>query len=353
MPAHAPSLFSAKSAIYAAHLPRWRQEDAGEDALHDLPHARSTDQTGRMTASAGTPAAPSFAIDLPRLEEPASRWRTLLIHGITAALAIAIALSISEAELGLFVRQALATPSFVVTLLALYFTLPVADWIIFRRLWRLPAAGFPVLLRKRITNELLVSYSGELYFYLWARQRTGLTNAPFGAIKDVNIQSALAANVVTLALMLVAYPFLTELHMGDYAGGAFWSAALIFAISAGFVAFRRRVFSLGARDLWTIFGIHMVRLTVTTFLGALLWHLVMPSAPIGLWLGLSALRLLVYRLPLLPAKEVLFATITLFLLGDDAASGVVALTSASVLILHLFVGMVLILGGLIPERRAR
>lgn len=46
-------------------------------------------------------------------------------------------------------------------------------------------AGIGALLRKLVSNELLLGYLGEAQFYAWARSRTNMTTAPFGAIKDI------------------------------------------------------------------------------------------------------------------------------------------------------------------------
>jgi hypothetical protein len=61
--------------------------------------------------------------------------------------------------------------------------------------------------KKRISNEVLLGYSGEAYFYAWARQRTQMVAAPFGAVKDVTILSAIAGNAITLIMMIAALPF--------------------------------------------------------------------------------------------------------------------------------------------------
>ena len=77
-----------------------------------------------------------------------------------------------------------------------YMAAPVSEWIIFRRLWGLPVQGIAALLRKLVSNEILLGYIGEVYFYAWARRHATITSAPFGAIKDSAILSALAGNVV-------------------------------------------------------------------------------------------------------------------------------------------------------------
>lgn len=292
-------------------------------------------------------------IELPALVEPGIDWRRWASRGFSAVL-----LGVVIAQLAATDPQALraalpATPWFWLAFAALYFALPIADWIIFRKLWRLPVAGFPMLLRKRISNELLLAYAGEVQFYLWARERAKLVAAPFGAIKDVNILSAGAANVLTLALMAVAWPFLAGFGAGKYAVPAYLSVAAMLALSLLVFAFRKRIFTLATKDLLWIAGVHFARLIVTTALVALVWHLALPGAPIGLWLMLATLRLVVGRLPLLPSKELLFATIAIFLIGQGSAvAALLALTAALTTAVHVLLGGLLAVADLI-ERRAQ
>ena len=92
---------------------------------------------------------------------------------------------------------------------ALYYLAgPLSEWVIFRRLWAIPAEGFAALLRKLVSNEILLGYLGEVYFYAWARRSAKITTAPFGAIKDVTILSALVGNGVTLVMVAFAVPLL-------------------------------------------------------------------------------------------------------------------------------------------------
>ena len=231
---------------------------------------------------------------------------------------------------------------FLPVLLALYFALPIADWIIFRRLWALPASGFLVLLAKRIGNEVLISYSGEVYFYLWARKRTELSSAPFGAIKDVNILSALAANLVALLLLISTYPFISQLHLGQYTHASVIFAAVMLMTSFLILLFSRRVFTLERAQLRWIFGVHILRLTAGVLLCALLWFIILPGPHFGFWLVLSMIRLLVGRLPFLPNKEALFAVVAVFLVGQDSAvSTLITLTASTMLALHILVAAIL------------
>ena len=236
-------------------------------------------------------------------------------------------------------------PLFWIALLLFYFALPIGEWLIYRRLWRLPGAGFAPLLRKRVSNEILFGYSGELYFYLWARARPELTQAPFGALKDVNVTSALSAAALTLVLLAVAAPWLAALDLGRLAQPLLWSAIVLAVVSLGVVAFGRRVFTLPRRDLVAITAVHLLRLLATTVLLALVWHLALPAVALSTWLLLSTGRLLIGRLPLIPNTDLVFATLTGVLVGPYNIIGdLLAATTLLVLCMHVAVigGLVLI-----------
>jgi len=295
---------------------------------------------------------PFVHLDLPALKPERKLWSTWLSRILSGSFLIAIVLQLGQIDAQQLHNALPQNLWFLPVLLALYFALPVADWIIFRRLWALPASGFFILLAKRIGNEVLISYSGEVYFYLWARKRSDLTAAPFGAIKDVNILSALAANLVALLLLALTYPFVSQLNLGTYTDASVICAAAILLMSFVILLFSRRVFTLERTQLWWIFGIHILRLSAGVLLCALLWFIILPGPHFGFWLVLSMIRLLVGRLPFLPNKEALFAVIAVFLVGQDSAvSTLITLTATTILALHVIVAAMLgALALLFPNR---
>jgi len=295
---------------------------------------------------------PFVHLDLPALKPERKLWSTWLSRILSGSFLIAIVLQLGQIDAQQLHNALPQNLWFLPVLLALYFALPVADWIIFRRLWALPASGFFILLAKRIGNEVLISYSGEVYFYLWARKRSDLTAAPFGAIKDVNILSALAANLVALLLLALTYPFVSQLNLGAYTDASVICAAAILLMSFVILLFSRRVFTLERTQLWWIFGIHILRLSAGVLLCALLWFIILPGPHFGFWLALSMIRLLVGRLPFLPNKEALFAVIAVFLVGQDSAvSTLITLTATTILALHVIVAAMLgALALLFPNR---
>jgi hypothetical protein len=295
---------------------------------------------GGAAMTAATPSAP----DLPRLT-PANAvvWKWLLRAGSVALLVLVAAKVLRTNPDDL--RKALPDSLwFWPTLMALYFTLPAADWLIFRRLWRLPLAGLPVLMGKRISNELLLAYSGEAYFYLWARRRTGLTAAPFGAIRDVNILSALAGNGLTLALVLAFAPHFDQLNLSQYSRAIILSAAAVTAVPLALTLLSRRLFVLSPGQSAWVVAVHLARLAASYMLLTQLWRLSLPDAPLSLWIALATVRLFIGRLPLALNPEMLFAAVAGALVGDATEiAAVISLTSVAMLILHLIVASGLML----------
>jgi hypothetical protein len=255
-------------------------------------------------------------------------------------------LNIGELE-AMFPRHA----GFWLIFAAYYLTSPFSEWIIFRRLWTLPVGGFAALLRKLISNEILLGYLGEVYFYAWARRHANVVAAPFGAIKDVTILSALTGNIATLILFLIAAPLLGSLPLGVSANTFMLSAGVVLATSFLFLVLRKSLFTLPHEKLWFIGMVHMARILGCAFLAALMWHILLPAMALSWLLVLSAMRQLLSRLPLVPNKDLVFAGLATFVAGHDTeVIAAMALMASLILATHLLVGASLAISDLVQER---
>ena len=284
---------------------------------------------------------------------PDRSWQRWLSTAISGALLIAILTQLDRFGLARLHAAMPASLIFWVAFAAYYLALPASEWVIFRRLWRLPIAGFGALLRKLVSNEVLMGYSGELAFYSWARRRSDLTAAPFGAIKDVSITSALAGNLVTLVMLMAAWPLMGSLHVGQHPREIGLSIGVILAVSLLSAIFNRRLFSLPRDELRFVFTVHLLRLMATTLLSGLLWHSALPGVPLSLWVLLAALQLLVTRLPFVPNKDLVFAGIALFLVGHDSQVGeLITLIATLILLTHLLIGGLLAIADLLDTVKA-
>lgn len=302
-----------------------------------------------MTAAAQLPGVdPSALVPVRIRRRPVERWLSLVI---TLGLLVSVASHLGDLGLAGIARLLPASAGFWLSLTVVYFALPATDWFIFRRLWDLPIDGFPLVVRKRIANELLLSYAGEVDFYIWARQRVGLTSAPFGTIKDVNILSALAGQIVTIALLLASLPLLASAGIGALGWQLWASLALLLGTPLLAFAVRRRLFTLPLADLRWIAGAHAGRLLVSTAALAVAWHLALPDVPVSTWLALATVRLVISRLPLVPGKDLMFAAVVPALMGSaHPVTDLVAAVTALLITTHVVLAVALAVTGLFGWR---
>lgn len=246
------------------------------------------------------------------------------------------------------------TPLFWAVFIVFYLQAPVLEWVIFHKLWNIPfGSGVAALVRKLVSNELVLGYLGEAQFYAWARARGTIAAAPFGAVKDVAILSALTGNAVTLIMLVFAWPLIASGQLGLPTREVFLSLGVVLLTSCAILLFRKKLFSLDRRDLWFITAVHIVRTILFILLSALLWHLILRQVSLGLWLVLATLRMLVSRLPLLPNKDIVFAGIAVFLLGHDLEiAALMTLMAGITLASHVVAGVVSGLAGLVESRRS-
>jgi len=246
-----------------------------------------------------------------------------------------------------------SAPTFWLVFAAYYLASPISEWLIFRRLWSLPVGGMTALLRKLVSNELLLGYSGELYFYTWARRHARMAAAPFGTIKDVAILSAIAGNAFCLFMVIWAWPLLDVMRLHVDSRTIDISACIVMLPSVAAMLFRRRLFTLSRTELWFVATIQAVRIMSVAALAAIMWHLLLPAVALSWWLLLSAVRQMISRLPLLPNKDVVFVGVAALLVGSEGQiAEAMTLVASIILVTHLCVGAALSLSELLAENDA-
>src|SRR5690606_7719186 len=127
----------------------------------------------------------------------------------------------------------------------------------------------------------------------------------------------MAGNLMTLAMIALAIPFLDLLPLGDHRTAIGWSLAFVVVTSLAATVWRKSLFSLTASELQMVFSAHVARILFTTLISATLWFMVLPDTPIGWWLVLAAIRLLISRLPFVPNKDVVFAGVAVLAAGAN------------------------------------
>lgn len=226
-----------------------------------------------------------------------------------------------------------------------YVVLPIADVLIFRRLWGLPFwPSLGPFLRKRVLNSAFVGYSGEIFLLVWARSRVALADTRLAHdIKDSNILSAAVSTLVTAGL--IAY-FVADGAWRQFRSGGFEAgAALTMAFAVGIpllLVFRGKLLRLDGAAIARIGSIHAGRFALIQLLTLAQWHFALPESGWSTLVTLLTLQLMVSRLPLVPNRDVLFIGVALSLsgplmLGPDRIASLLVLTNAIQLALHLAV----------------
>jgi len=192
-----------------------------------------------------------------------------------------------------------------------YLVPPLADYLIYRRLLDLPVSAFPLILRKRVLNEAVLDYSGDLYLYSRLQQLAVAPGRVAATVKDVSLLSGAVSNAVTLLLLLVV-TFSGTLKA--LTGAGVTTAALVMAVVttvtllAGMIAFRRRLFAANRRTLGGIAAAHGLRLGLVLALQIAQWSSVLPMVSLSHWLTVMAIWLAMTRIPFLPNRDLLLAT---------------------------------------------
>ncbi|UYY76967.1 hypothetical protein [Sphingomonas sp. R1] len=284
-----------------------------------------------------------------------TRERLLALLGLAFSAAILVAVFYQLDGLDFTIlTQAPTSPLFWLCFAATYALAPFMDWLILRRIWGVGAGAFPALLRKQAANEVVLGYSGDAQLYVWARRTLGAGGRPFETLRDVAVTSALAGNLVTLAMLVLNAPIVHGLAKGTLFTTLLISTATIVLSSLAIFFFRRMVFALPPRQLLMTLGIHIVRILLSLVLTALLWKLLLPSVPAAALFLVGTLRMMLSRLPFVPAREALLAPLIVALLGDSAGlAGAVLFVATLMLAAHVVVGGASALADMVARPKPR
>ncbi len=252
--------------------------------------------------------------------------RVVFMLGIFAYLVYELR-DVSWSEIG----AALPTnPLFYLIFLLLYFLLPVAESFIYRITWTFEAwKSFPAFVKKRIYNNDVLGYSGEFYFYTWARKNVGLSDREIlKTIRDQNVVSSAASTMIALVLVAV-FLYIGQINVTEWIGPQETSylvggAVVTLLLAALAIRLRRYLFSMAAKTALLIFAVHIVRLIVGQALQIGMWAVAMPEVSLPVWFTFAAASIIVSRIPFIPNRDLIFLGLGVSL------SGVVGISEAGV-----------------------
>jgi len=201
------------------------------------------------------------------------------------------------------------TPWFYVIFFVMYLTLPIFQSVIYGLIFRMPAWSiFPAAIKKRVYNKDVMSYSGEVYLYFWARDRVDQPGIEImHGIKDNAIVSSITSTLVASGLLtafffsgLVVLPSFITQSNALYAVVAVVVAIVLVALG---VRFRRSILQLSAGLLLALFGLHFARLLIVQGLQVTQWAVVEPSVPLQAWFTFLAVQIIANSIPFVPSRD--------------------------------------------------
>lgn len=232
--------------------------------------------------------------------------------GFTTGILAYLVYRLTDIGWGTILTSLPQTPWFYIIFVGMYLTLPLSEVLIYGRLWSISGwKALAPMLKKRVYNKDVLGYSGDIYLYMWARERVDMPDRHvLHTVKDNVIVSSIASTLVAIVLLTafvltgqIALPTgLTE-HTALYLTLALVGGAVLVALG---VRFRRSLVLLPGLTLLAIFGVHVMRLLVVQGLQVLQWSVVIPEVPLHAWLTFLAVQIIVSRIPLLPSRDLLF-----------------------------------------------
>lgn len=228
------------------------------------------------------------------------------------------------------------TPWFYIIFLILYISLPMTEQYIYRQSLDFSFTdGLKVFIKKKILNQEIVGYSGEAYFYIWAKNNLNVSSKKLlSIIKDNTIISSIAS---TLTAFVLLGCFLGIVNVNVLDGSWFDKRTLIFGgiiiaiLVSTLIVFRKKIISVNKVTARKMFLAHEARIIWVYTFEVLQWFSALPHIPIYIWFTFLSVRIISSRIPLLPNRDLLFlsasAGIAKYVEVDEAAMVSILLTT--------------------------
>jgi hypothetical protein len=205
-----------------------------------------------------------------------------------------------------------ATPWFYLAVVAKYLTLPFFQAIVLKVIWKNPLRQLiPVSLNKRILDKNLVDLAGDAYLFNWARSHVPASAKQIIlALKDNLLISSAVSVFIALGLLgLFLALGLVSLPEGWLASQWRYVPVVVLAtlaVAALVFRFRKSVFSLEKRTLWSIFLLHLARTLAVQVIQVAEWAVVLPRVGLDRWITLLAVNIIISNIPFLPSRNLIF-----------------------------------------------
>lgn len=223
-------------------------------------------------------------------------------------------------------------PIFYVLILFQFFVVPFSEYYIYQLKWKFKGVEFlKGLIIKKIYNNELYNYTGEVYFARWIANKLQIAQKEAVLfVKDNNIVSSLASTFIAfLTLFIISYlgyfDLLNLISAFDktyiYVG-----VTLLLIFSIVIYKFRYNILHINRNLLYKLFSWYVIRFIVRSYLLVLMWSVAAPNISWLVWINFLTVQILIDRLPLGNKPLILLSIAptlsTTFNLGVEVFTGI-------------------------------
>lgn len=207
-------------------------------------------------------------------------------------------------------------PVFYLIYIFLYLSVPLGEVIIYRLFWHFSFIdGLKTFISKKVLNQDVVQYSGEVFLFNWAKSRLGLRSREvFQVVKDNSIISSITATITAIFLLSYFIYFsdidipnilhIDSQHLALISGGIAVILIIIFI-------FRKRVFSVAGDKIVLMWLIHQARLLIAYGVEIIQWSIIIPGVPLYIWFSLLSVKIIMSRIPFIPNQDLVYTGISI------------------------------------------
>ena len=226
---------------------------------------------------------------------------------------------ISQIGIKNFITSIPINPLFYIIYLLIYISLPFLEYIIYSKKWRLfDISLIKTLFNKKVLNTDVIGYSGEVFLYVWAKDKLIKDKSDLIVfIKDNNIISSLSSWVIstTLLFLFFVYGYINIEYILYNIEKKILILALIFIsfLILLIIIFysKGRILNLKPLEGIWLFIMHSIRILVINILQIIQWSLIIPEIDLSVWFTYSAIQIIISRIPFIPSLDALFTNIVL------------------------------------------
>ena len=226
---------------------------------------------------------------------------------------------ISQIGIKNFITSIPINPLFYIIYLIIYISLPLLDYIIYSKKWHISDISLiKILFNKKVLNTDVIGYSGEVFLYIWAKDKIKKDKSDLIIfIKDNNIISSLSSWFISATLLFL---FIIYGHVNiDYILAVIEKKILILLLILVFFIilfitvfnFKDRILDLKPLEGIWLFVMHSIRILVINILQIIQWSIIIPEIDLSVWFTYSAIQIIISRIPFIPSLDALFTNIVL------------------------------------------